>query len=545
MNREQLNTDLTYIKTLLTQGLSGSVLTNNLKIYKAISLLISKTVAASEDATNITKGEINSTLLPLANITDKGAIPNLPSPTGKYLKDDLTWDTPAGGPGGSGDMLVADYDPAGIVEQLVGLIATQTLTNKTLTSPVINSPTGITKSDVGLSNVDNTSDVNKPVSTLQSSAISSAQTAAEAYADGLIASIIATAPTTLDTLDELAAALGDDPNFATTVLNALGNRLRVDTASQGLSGTEKTNAKTNLDLQNVVNLDTSTTANITDSTNKRFMSDAQETKLDSVESSADITDAANVGAVVLGVSTKATPVGADTIPIIDSSDNTLKKLTWTTIVNTIQLALNTVYQAILVSGTNIKTINGSSILGSGDLTVSGGSGQSLIKYSSALNTNVSINSATPVSVFTKSLTDLAVGDVVELEINGNILNNSTATRTYRHTITLGTTTITLIDGTTIAFSATNKAVHTIKVKFSIIATNIVHVQAELIRGVPGAINTGQSIAVTTVREAWNTSTNNETGTKSITYSCHGQNATATQTFELRAAKVSVIPTINL
>jgi len=39
--------------------------------------------------------------------------------------------------------------------------ATATLTNKTLTSPVINSPTGITKSDVGLSNVDNTSDATK------------------------------------------------------------------------------------------------------------------------------------------------------------------------------------------------------------------------------------------------------------------------------------------------------------------------------------------------------------------------------------------------
>jgi hypothetical protein len=36
-----------------------------------------------------------------------------------------------------------------------------TLTNKTLTSPVINSPTGIVKADVGLGNVDNTSDATK------------------------------------------------------------------------------------------------------------------------------------------------------------------------------------------------------------------------------------------------------------------------------------------------------------------------------------------------------------------------------------------------
>lgn len=51
----------------------------------------------------------------------------------------------------------------------------QTLTNKTLTSPVINSPTGIVKGDVGLGNVDNTSDANKPVSTAQQTAIDGKQ----------------------------------------------------------------------------------------------------------------------------------------------------------------------------------------------------------------------------------------------------------------------------------------------------------------------------------------------------------------------------------
>lgn len=63
--------------------------------------------------------------------------------------------------------------PTGLVKADVGLgnvdntsdatknSATATLTNKTLTAPVINSPTGITKADVGLSNVDNTSDATK------------------------------------------------------------------------------------------------------------------------------------------------------------------------------------------------------------------------------------------------------------------------------------------------------------------------------------------------------------------------------------------------
>ena len=53
--------------------------------------------------------------------------------------------------------------PTGTV---VGTSDTQTLTNKTLTSPTINSPTGIVKADVGLGNVDNTSDASKNTATV-------------------------------------------------------------------------------------------------------------------------------------------------------------------------------------------------------------------------------------------------------------------------------------------------------------------------------------------------------------------------------------------
>ena len=57
--------------------------------------------------------------------------------------------------------------------------------------------------------------------------------------------LVGAAPGALDTLAELAAALGGDANFASTVTAALGARLRVDTA-QALTGPQQTQGRTNL-----------------------------------------------------------------------------------------------------------------------------------------------------------------------------------------------------------------------------------------------------------------------------------------------------------
>jgi len=61
-----------------------------------------------------------------------------------------------------------------------------------------------------------------------------------------VAALVDTAPGNLNTLEELAAALGDDAAFSTTVTTALGNRVRTDTAAQGLNSTQQGNARTNI-----------------------------------------------------------------------------------------------------------------------------------------------------------------------------------------------------------------------------------------------------------------------------------------------------------
>ena len=50
-----------------------------------------------------------------------------------------------------------------------------------------------------------------------------------------VANLVATAPATLDTLNELAVALGNDPNFATTITNGLA--LKAPVASPTFTGT--------------------------------------------------------------------------------------------------------------------------------------------------------------------------------------------------------------------------------------------------------------------------------------------------------------------
>ena len=75
--------------------------------------------------------------------------------------------------------------------------------------------------------------------------------ATESYVDTAVANVIDSAPGALDTLNELAAALGDDANYASTTTTALSNRLRIDTNAQGLTSTQKSNAITNLGLSTV------------------------------------------------------------------------------------------------------------------------------------------------------------------------------------------------------------------------------------------------------------------------------------------------------
>jgi hypothetical protein len=116
-------------------------------------------------------------------------------------------------------------------------------------------PTDLTAASVktllSLNNVDNTTDAAKPVSTAQATALAlkanlaspaftgvptaptaapgtnTTQVSTTAFVQAAVAALVDGAPGAIDTLNELAAALGDDPNFATTVTNSIAAKLAI------------------------------------------------------------------------------------------------------------------------------------------------------------------------------------------------------------------------------------------------------------------------------------------------------------------------------
>ena len=75
------------------------------------------------------------------------------------------------------------------------------------------------------------------------------------------------------------------------------------------------------------------------------------------------------------------PLAGTEVAVLNDGTNWVK-ITWNNIKSQLKTYFDTIYQAILVSGTNIKTINGSSVLGSGNLVVNTGTKEIYAMYPS-------------------------------------------------------------------------------------------------------------------------------------------------------------------
>ena len=214
----------------------------------------------------------------------------------------------------------------------VTLTGSQTLTNKTFTSPVINtgvSGTAILDEDTMSSNSDS------KLATQQS---------IKAYVDAEVAGIVNSAPSALDTLDELASALGDDANFATTTATSLGEKLVKSSNLSDLTNTATARSNLGVDASGT---DNSTNVTLAGSRDYITISGQQITR-----NQIDISDDTNL------VGGTGITLTGDTLSTTDSEivhDN---------------LSGFVANEHKDHSGININTASGSGLSGGGDITSS-------------------------------------------------------------------------------------------------------------------------------------------------------------------------------
>ncbi|MGX5095444.1 phage tail protein [Enterobacter hormaechei] len=75
-----------------------------------------------------------------------------------------------------------------------------------------------------------------PTAPTAAQTVNNTQIATTAFVKSALAALVGSSPAALDTLNELAAALGNDPNFATTMTNALAGKQPLDSTLTTLSG---------------------------------------------------------------------------------------------------------------------------------------------------------------------------------------------------------------------------------------------------------------------------------------------------------------------
>ena len=129
---------------------------------------------------------------------------------------------------------------------LVSLSGTETLTNKTLsfssntiTGTLAEFNTALT--DANFAPIDSPTFTGTPtlptgtIATTQAAGDSSTAVATTAFVGTAVANLVDSSPELLNTLDEIAAAIGDDPNFATTITTSIG--LKAPLESPTFTGT--------------------------------------------------------------------------------------------------------------------------------------------------------------------------------------------------------------------------------------------------------------------------------------------------------------------
>ena len=209
VNRDNFNTLVNDTAALSGASFTGDVtVAGNLTVTGTESVSINgNTIGSTSGALNLTPAVGSAIVLDGTVNVDAGVITGATSISSTAFVGALTGDV-------SGNAVTATKIASITNNNIVQLDVSQTLTNKSLTSPVF---TGT------------------PIAPTADSATNSTQLATTAFVHSKIDELVGGAPGSLDTLNELAAALGADVSFSTTITNYLA--LKAPLASPTFTGT--------------------------------------------------------------------------------------------------------------------------------------------------------------------------------------------------------------------------------------------------------------------------------------------------------------------
>lgn len=168
----------------------------------------------SQVLTNVPAGaKFTDTTYNVFNTTTNGLAPKSDGSASKYLRADGTWVTP---PDTKYTLPIANESTVGGV--------------KSGTDITIDASGNVSVNDNSHNhNIDNINGLQVALNEKETPSgaqtkASVAENNAKGYTDTKLAELVGSAPQTLDTLNELAQALGSDPNFATTVTNEIAKK---------------------------------------------------------------------------------------------------------------------------------------------------------------------------------------------------------------------------------------------------------------------------------------------------------------------------------
>ena len=200
-------TQLTGVTTINTVDINAGSIDGTTIGASSASAGSFTTITASGQATlptvNVDGGTIDGTTIG-ATTASSGAFTTVTASSG--FTGDVTGNLTGNVTGDVTGDLTGDV-VGNVTGNVTATVGTSTFTDVTING-TLNMNAGTTATITNLTSPTNTNDA-----------------ATKGYVDSSISSLVDSAPGTLDTLNELATALGDDPNFSTTITNSIATKL--------------------------------------------------------------------------------------------------------------------------------------------------------------------------------------------------------------------------------------------------------------------------------------------------------------------------------